>query len=164
MAVSTNPMTLLMTDIVDSTRAVARLGDRRWRELLAAHYGDCRTHVGDYGGELVSTTGDGILAIFAGPTHAIGAAIAIGAAARASGIAVRAGLHAGECERMRDGLVGLAVHITARICALGEADEVLATGTVRELATGSVLNFQPRGSHELRGVPGDWTVFRAVSR
>jgi class 3 adenylate cyclase len=154
--------TVLMTDIVDSTRTVARLGDRRWRELLADHYVECRAVVEDAGGELVSTTGDGVIAIFDGPTRAVQAAIAIQAAARASGFAVRAGVHTGECERMSDGLAGVAVHIAARICALGGADEVITTGTVRDLVIGSMLAFEPRGRHELRGVPGDWTVFRAT--
>ena len=154
--------TVLMTDIVDSTRTVARLGDRRWRELLADHFAECRALIEDAGGELVSTTGDGVIAIFDGPTRAVQAAIAIQAAARVSGFAVRAGVHTGECERMSDGLAGVAVHIAARICALGGADDVMTTGTVRDLVIGSMLAFEPRGRHELRGVPGDWTVFRAT--
>ena len=89
--------TVLMTDIVDSTLTVARHGDRRWREMLADHYADCRALTEMAGGELVSTTGDGVIAIFDGPTRAVRAAIAIEAAARASGIAVRAGVHTGEC-------------------------------------------------------------------
>jgi class 3 adenylate cyclase len=151
-----------MTDIVDSTHTVARLGDRRWRELLAEHYADCRLRVDTGGGELVNTTGDGILAIFDAPTRAVRAAIAIQAVARESGMAVRAGVHTGECERLMDGLAGLAVHIAARICALGGANDVMTTGTVRDLVTGSMLAFEPRGHHELRGVPGDWTIFRAT--
>ena len=154
--------TVLMTDIVDSTLTVARHGDRGWREMLADHYADCRALTGMAGGELVSTTGDGVIAIFDGPTRAVRAAIAIEAAARASGIAVRAGVHTGECERMSEGLAGLAVHIAARICALAGADEVVTTGIVRDLVLGSMLDFEPRGQHELRGVPGDWTVFRAT--
>jgi class 3 adenylate cyclase len=154
--------TVLMTDIVDSTLTVARLGDRRWRELLGGHYSDCRMHVDHGGGELVSTTGDGVVAIFDGPTRAIRAATAIQASARAAGLAVRAGVHAGECERMPDGVAGLAVHIAARICALGGADEIMTTGTVRDLMVGSMLAFEPRGSHELRGVPGAWPVFTAA--
>jgi class 3 adenylate cyclase len=154
--------TVLMTDIVDSTHTVARLGDRRWRKLLAEHYADCRARVDDGGGELVNTTGDGILAIFAAPTRAVRAAIGIQAGARESGMAVRAGVHTGECERLADGLAGLAVHIAARICALGDAHEVMTSGTVRDLVSGSLLAFEPRGCHELRGAPGDWTIFRAI--
>ena len=118
-----------MTDIVDSTLTVARHGDRRWREMLADHYADCRALTELAGGGCVSTTGDGVIAIFDGPTRAVRAAIAIEAAARASGIAVRAGVHTGECERMSQGLAGLAVHIAARICALAGADEVVTTGS-----------------------------------
>lgn len=154
--------TVLMTDIVDSTQTVVRLGDRRWRELLAEHYADCRTRVKRSGGEVVNTTGDGILAIFDAPTRAVRAAIAIQARARASGMPVRAGVHAGECEWLADGLAGLAVHVAARICALGKANEVIATATVRDLVTGSMLAFEPQGRRELKGVPGDWTIFRAT--
>ena len=92
------------------------------------------------------------------------AAIAIQALARASNIAMRAGLHTGECERLDDGLAGVAVHIAARVCAVGGADEVMATGTVRDLVVGSMLAFEPRGDHELRGVPGSWRVFSAADR
>lgn len=155
-------ITVLMTDIVASTQTVVRLGDRRWREVLADHYADAHARVRYGGGEVVATTGDGIIAIFDGPTRAVQAAIAIQAAARACGIAVRAGVHTGECERLGDGLAGVAVHIAARICALGGADDIMTTGTVRDVATGSMLVFEPRGRHELRGVPGDWTIFSAT--
>ena len=151
--------TVLMTDIVDSTQTVARQGDRRWRELLAVTTPTAAPWSSSAGGELVSTTGDGVIAIFDGPTRAVRAAIAIQAAARASGIAVRAGVHTGECERMPEGLAGVAVHITARICALAGADEVMTTGIVRDLVIGSLLDFEPRGPHELSGVPGEWDVF-----
>ena len=155
--------TVLMTDIVDSTRIVARLGDERWHTLLADHYEDCRAQIEHAGGELAETTGDGIVAIFDGATRAVRAGMAIQAGARERGIAVRVGVHTGECERMDEGLVGIAVHIAARICALGKADEVTTTGTVRDVAIGSMLAFEPRGRHELRGVPGDWTVFSATN-
>lgn len=154
--------TVLMTDIVDSTQTVARLGDRHWRQLLTEHYADCRTRVKHAGGELVNTTGDGILAIFGAPTQAVRAAIAIQARARASGMAVRAGIHTGECEWLADGLAGLAVHVAARVCALGNANDLLATAIVRDLVGGSMLAFEARGRHELRGVPGHWTIFEAA--
>jgi class 3 adenylate cyclase len=154
--------TVLMTDMVGSTQTVARLGDRRWRELLTEHYADCRARVDHAGGELVNTTGDGILAIFDSPTRAVRAAIAIQAAARVSGMAIRAGVHTGECEWLADGLTGLAVHIAARICALGNPDDVITTATVRDLVTGSMLTFEPQGRHELKGVPCEWTIFRAT--
>ena len=110
---------------------------------------------------LVNTTGDGILAIFDAPGRAVRAAIAIQVVARASGLAVRAGLHTGECAWLADSLAGLAVHVAARICALGKADGVMASTTVRDLATESMLTFEPLGRHELKGVPGEWTVFKA---
>jgi len=153
--------TVLITDIVDSTQTVARLGDERWRWLLGEHYVDCRARVDRAGGRLVNTTGDGILAIFDAPGRAVRAAIAIQAVARASGLAVRAGVHTGECSWLADTVAGLAVHIAARICALGKADEVMASATVRGFATESVLSFEPEGRHKLKGVPGEWTVFKA---
>lgn len=154
--------TVLITDIVDSTATAMRLGDRRWREVLADHYAACRAQVARNGGELVNTTGDGVVAIFDSPTRAVRAAIAIQAVAGASGIAVRAGLHTGECERLDDGLVGVTVHIAARVCALGGGGDVMATGTVRDLAIGSMLDFELRGNEELKGVPGHWPVFCAA--
>jgi class 3 adenylate cyclase len=153
--------TVLMTDIVESTSMAIRLGDRRWRELLAAHYADCRAEVDSRGGELVNTTGDGVLATFDGPGCAVRAAIAIQAAARERGIALRAGVHTGECERLDGGLAGVAIHIASRICDLGTPDEVITTGTVRDLVIGSMLEFEPRGHSELRGVPGEWSLFSA---
>jgi class 3 adenylate cyclase len=131
---------------------------------LGEHYADCRTRVDKGAGELVTTTGDGILAIFDAPARAVRAAIAIRVGARAWGMAVLAGVHTGECERLADGLAGLTVHIAARICALGAAHDVLTTGTVRDLVTGSTLALEPWGCHELRGVPGNWSIFRAISR
>jgi class 3 adenylate cyclase len=154
--------TVLMTDIVDSTVVATQLGDRAWRDALAHHYATCRAKVSRKGGELVNTTGDGIVAIFDAPTSAVRSAIAIQAMALRSGIEVRAGLHTGECERLQNGLAGLTVHIAARVCALGGADVVMTTGTVRDLAAGSRLAFEPRGDHDLKGVPGRWAVFSAT--
>jgi class 3 adenylate cyclase len=154
--------TVLVTDIVGSTRAAVELGDARWRELLAGHYAGCRACVQSGHGELVHTTGDGIVAIFPGPTSAIRAAIALQAAARDAGIELRAAVHTGECDWLDGGLSGVTVHIATRVCALGRADEVLATSTVRDLTTGSMLAFAPHGDHELKGVPGSWAVYRAA--
>jgi class 3 adenylate cyclase len=156
--------TILITDIVDSTSMAMRLGDRRWRDVLADHYAACRWHIERNGGELVNTTGDGVVAIFDGPAHAVRAAIAIQAAARESGVAVRAGVHAGECERLGHDLAGVAVHIAARVCALAGAGEVVTTGTVRDLATGSLLAFEPRAPQKLKGVPDRWPVFCATAQ
>ena len=154
--------TVLITDIVDSTLTVVGLGDRRWRDLLAEHYAGCRAQVNAHGGTLANSTGDGIVATFDAPSSAIRAAIAIQAIGRGAGLAVRAGVHTGECERLWDSLAGLTVHIAARICALGDPDEVIATSTVRDLTIGSMLAFAPRGLRELRGVPGLWAVFGVV--
>jgi class 3 adenylate cyclase len=156
--------TVLITDIVDSTSMAMRLGDRRWRDVLVEHYTACRSHIERNGGELVNTTGDGVVAIFDGPARAVRAAIAIQAAARASGMAVRAGVHAGECERLGRDLAGVAVHIAARVCALAGAGQVVTTATVRDLATGSLLGFEPRGPQKLKGVPGRWSVFCATDQ
>jgi class 3 adenylate cyclase len=153
--------TILVTDIVDSTKTAALVGDRCWGELLAAHYSDCDALVAHAGGELVSTTGDGIVAIFDGPTRAVRAGIAIQALAREAGLAVRVGVHTGELERMADGVTGLAIHIATRVCALGTGGKVLATDTVRELTLGSLLQFESCGRRELRGVPGDFAVYLA---
>jgi class 3 adenylate cyclase len=151
--------TILFTDIVDSTQTVVRLGDHRWRELLSDHYADCRAEVARGGGEVAATTGDGILALFGAPSTAFRVGMAIQAAGRRRGLRVRAGVHAGECERSADGVAGIAVHIAARICALAAAEEVLTTNTVRELLLGSDFAFEPRGVRELKGVPDQWTVF-----
>jgi class 3 adenylate cyclase len=154
--------TILVTDIVESTQTVALLGDRRWGEILAAHYSGCRAIVESGAGEVVTTTGDGVVAIFDGPTRAVRAALSIQATAREAGLAVRAGVHTGELERLADGITGLAIHIATRVCGLGRGDEVIATGTVRDLAVGSKLRFESRGCRELRGVPGGWAVFSAT--
>jgi class 3 adenylate cyclase len=154
--------TVLMTDIVDSTVVATQLGDRAWRDVLAHHYAACRAEVSRNGGELVNTTGDGIVAIFEAPACAVRCALAIQALALRSGIEVRAGLHTGECERLHNGLAGLTVHIAARVCALGGAGVVMTTATVRDLAIGSRLAFEPRGDRDLKGVPGRWPVFSAT--
>jgi class 3 adenylate cyclase len=155
--------TVLVTDIVGSTQTAVRLGDSRWRALLAGHYAGCRACVRSGRGELVNTTGDGIVAIFPGPTAAVRAAIALQADAGEGGMALRAGVHTGECEWLEGGgLSGVTVHIASRVCALGGADEVLATGIVRDLAIGSLLDFVPRGRYALKGVPGRWPIYCAA--
>jgi class 3 adenylate cyclase len=155
--------TVLCTDIVGSTATAWRLGDRRWRDVLHSHYAACLAGVEESEGEVVDTTGDGILALFEGPARAVRAAFAIQAAARAACLTVRAGVHAGTCERFGRGVAGFTIHVAARICALAGADEVLATAAVRDLAAaGGPLAFEPRGHSQLRGVPGSLAVFRAV--
>jgi pimeloyl-ACP methyl ester carboxylesterase len=154
--------TVLMTDIVDSTATATRIGDGPWKQLLADHLAACREQVARHRGELVKNTGDGVLAIFDGPARAVRCGLAIRDTSKETGIDIRAGVHTGECERLSDDLAGVAVHIAARTCAIAGADELIATSTVRDLAVGSLLAFEPRGSRELKGVPGTWDVF-AVS-
>ena len=124
--------TVLITDIVESTRMASEIGDDRWTRLLADHFDACREQVARYRGELVKTTGDGVLAIFDGPARAVRCGLAIRAGAHHLGISVRAGVHTGECERLADDLAGVAVHIAARTCAIAEREELLATSTVRD--------------------------------
>jgi class 3 adenylate cyclase len=151
--------TVLFTDIVDSTARLSELGDRQWRELLASHDVLTRRQVERYGGRLVDTTGDGLLATFDGPLRGIKCAIALRDAVHRIGLRVRAGLHTGEIERRGDDVAGLAVHIAARVQALAEPDEVLVSRTVKDLVTGAALRFADRGSHELKGVREPWELY-----
>ena len=150
---------MLFVDIVDSTRRAADLGDSAWRELLARFDSACRAAVAREHGRRVKSTGDGLLATFDGPSQAARAALAIEAAARVAGIDVRAGVHTGECELIGDDIGGIAVHIASRIESSAAPGEVLASRTVRDLAIGSGLTFDERGSRELKGVPGEWDLF-----
>lgn len=150
--------TVLFTDIVGSTERASRIGDRRWRELLDLHDSAVRRELERFGGQEVDTTGDGFFASFDGPARAIRCAHAIAASANGIGLDVRAGLHSGECELRGAGLAGLAVHIGARVAALAGPNEVLTTGTVRDLVTGSGIEFHDRGQHLLKGIQGEWQV------
>jgi class 3 adenylate cyclase len=152
-------VTVLFTDIVGSTERARELGDRRWRGLLDTHDELAGRLVGQWGGRLVKTTGDGILATFDGPGRAIGCATALREQLGEVGIRLRAGLHAGEVE-LRDGDVGgIAVHIAARVLAAAGAGEVVVSRTVRDLVVGSELVLEDRGSRRLRGVEGDWQLY-----
>ncbi len=151
--------TVLFTDIVDSTRRAADMGDRAWRDLLARHHTAVRTELERWRGTEVGTTGDGFLATFDGPARAIRCGLGIGRAVQPLGIEVRCGVHTGEVEIVGDDIAGLAVHIGARVMALAGPGEVLASRTVRDLVAGSGLVFTSRGTHELKGVPEPWEVF-----
>ncbi len=151
--------TVLFTDIVDSTRQAAQLGDKAWRALLDQHDALSVRQVTRYGGRLVKTTGDGVLATFDGPARSVRCAQAISEGARGLGIEVRAGVHTGEVELRGDDVSGLGVNIASRIEALAGPGEVLVSRTVTELVTGSGLEFSDRGSQDLKGVPGSWQVF-----
>jgi class 3 adenylate cyclase len=155
--------TVLFTDIVESTRQAAEVGDQRWRETLERHDSMTRTAVTGYGGRAIKSTGDGFLATFDGPAQAIRCASAISADVGALGIAVRAGLHAGEVEMIGSDVGGIAVHIGARIGALGGPGEVLVSSTVRDLVAGSGIGFESRGSHDLEGVPGEWALYQVTA-
>jgi class 3 adenylate cyclase len=155
--------TVLFTDIVDSTRLAAESGDRRWRDLLEEHQKVVRERLVRFEGREVKTTGDGFLAIFEGPTRAVECAKAIAGDMPSLGIEVRAGLHTGEVELMGDDVGGIAVHMAARIAALAEAGEVLASRTVRDLATGSGIGFDSFGRHTLKGVPDEWDIYTVTS-
>ncbi len=153
--------TVMFTDIVDSTRRAADLGDRRWRALLDEH--DLRSHqlVARFGGRLVKQTGDGTLATFDGPARAVQCARDLRHTLAAAGLPIRTGMHTGEVEQRNEDVGGIAVHIAARVAALAEEGEVLVSRTVRDLVVGSDLEFEDRGEHELRGVPDHWHVYAA---
>jgi class 3 adenylate cyclase/pimeloyl-ACP methyl ester carboxylesterase len=155
--------TVLFTDIVDSTRRAAEMGDRDWHALLDAHDAIVRAQLNRFRGREVNTSGDGFLAMFDGPQRAIRCAMAIRDAVQALGIEVRAGLHTGECEIRGDDIGGIAVHIGARVSALAGANDVLVSSTLRDLVIGSGLEFEDRGAHELKGVPGEWRLFAVAS-
>jgi class 3 adenylate cyclase/pimeloyl-ACP methyl ester carboxylesterase len=151
--------TVLFTDIVESTRRAAEMGDRDWHALLDAHDAVVRSQLARFRGREVSTSGDSFLAMFDGPQRAIRCAMAIRDAVRSLGIEVRAGLHTGECEIRGDDIGGIAVHIGARVSALAGANDVLVSSTLRDLVIGSGLEFEERGAHQLKGVPGEWRLF-----
>jgi class 3 adenylate cyclase len=155
--------TVLFTDIVDSTRRAAEIGDRDWHALLDAHDAVVRAQLHRFRGREVNTSGDGFLAMFDGPQRAIRCAMAIRDAVRTLGIQVRAGLHTGECEVRGDDIGGIGVHIGARVSALAGPNDVLVSSTLRDLVIGSGIGFEERGAHELKGVPGLWHLFAVAS-
>ncbi len=154
--------TVVFTDIVDSTAHATELGDRRWRELLGEHQDLIRGLLDRYRGREVKTTGDGFLALFDGPTPATGFARAVVTDVTALGIEVRAGVHTGEVELIGDDVGGVGVHVAARICGRAGGGTVLASSTVRDLAAGSGIEFDPAGSHELKGLPDEWSLYRVA--
>ena len=152
--------TILFLDIVGSTQIAAELGDRRWRELLGRFREVVRSELKRHHGHEEDTAGDGFFATFSQPAQALRAAVAIVRAVQEIGLDVRCGLHFGESETIEGHLGGIAVHIGARIMALGGAADVLVTSTVRDLVAGGDTQWEDRGSHELKGVPGSWQVWR----
>jgi class 3 adenylate cyclase len=143
--------TVMFTDIVDSTKRAAELGDRQWRVLLDRHDDTVRQQLARFRGQEVKNLGDGFMATFDGPARAVRCAASISELVRPLGIAVRSGLHAGEVELKRDDVAGIAVHIAARVAAEAEAGETVVSSTVRDLVAGSGLRFQDRGIRSLKG-------------
>jgi class 3 adenylate cyclase len=154
--------TLLFTDIVDSTETAARIGDGAWREVLSTHFETARGAVEQHLGREVNTTGDGLLATFVGPAAALQCAAAIRRLARAEGLEIRASVHVGEVELVGNDVRGIAVHEAARILSEAEPDEILVSETTRALAQAAGLGFDPRGARELKGLPGEWSLFSFV--
>jgi class 3 adenylate cyclase len=155
--------TVMFTDICGSTEIAAEIGDRRWRATLARHDSLTRELVAAYGGVAVKSTGDGFLATFDGPARAIRCAVDLGERVADLEIELRAGLHTGEVELLDADVGGMAVHIGARIGDIGAPGEVLASSTVRDLVVGSGIEFSDRGSHSLKGIPGEWRLFAVES-
>jgi class 3 adenylate cyclase len=151
--------TLLFTDLVDSTVIASQLGDVAWRELLSRHFEAVRAQMERFGGREVKTTGDGLLATFAGPAQALHCAAAICRAANREGLHLRAGVHVGEVELIGSDVRGVAVHEAARIMAKAGGDEILVSEITRTLALTSGLVFHDRGHHTLKGFPGQWRLF-----
>ena len=154
--------TVLFTDIVGSTERAVELGDRRWRDALEQHHAIVRRELQRFHGREVDTAGDGFFATFDGPARAIRCACAIRDGVRGLGLEIRAGLHTGECELTADGKVGgIAVHTGARVTGPAGPGEVLVSRTVKDLVSGSGIEFEDRGEHELKGV-GAWRLYSVV--
>lgn len=153
--------TVVFTDIVSSTELASKLGDRGWRELIERHNSEVRRQLTRYRGAEVKTLGDGFLATFDGPARAIACASAIREAVRSLGIAMRAGIHTGECEFVNGDVRGIAVNLAARIAAKAATDEVLVSSTVRDLIAGSGIELADYGEYDLKGIPGSWRLFKA---
>jgi class 3 adenylate cyclase len=155
--------TVLFTDIVGSSEQAVTLGDRGWRELLERHHQLVRRQLDRFRGRELDTAGDGFFASFDGPARAIRCATAIVESMPELGLEVRAGLHTGECELIDGKVAGIAVHTGARVSSFAQPGEVLVSGTVKDLVAGSGISFEDRGTHQLKGVPGEWRLY-AVQR
>jgi class 3 adenylate cyclase len=151
--------TLMFTDVVGSTQRADAMGDRAWANLLEVHNARVRSELHRFGGREIDTAGDGFLASFDSPTSAIKCAQEIVTSMDEIGVGLRIGLHTGECDVVNSKLRGIAVHIGARVLAKAGAGEIIASQTVRDLVTGSGINFDDRGAHELKGVPGEWRLY-----
>ena len=152
--------TVLSTDIVGSTEHIARIGDREWAKVLRQHHAVVREEVQRFGGNEIDTAGDGFMASFDGAARAIQCARAVIEGVRRLGIEIRAGIHTGEFEQVDGKLVGIGVHVAARVAAEARPSEVLVSQTVKDLATGSNLTLVDADEHRLKGVPGTWRLYR----
>jgi class 3 adenylate cyclase len=159
MGLTVRRLTVLFTDIVDSTARASAFGDRIWRAFLNRHHAIVRAEVERWRGREVNMTGDGFVVCFDDPARAVRCALAIAAAVRPLGLEIRAGVHTGDCYLEGDEISGIALHIGARIAALAAPGEVLVSSTVKDLVVGSDLDFDDRGTHDLRGVPGEWRLY-----
>ena len=155
--------TVLFTDVVDSTATAASLGDREWRQRLERLQEQTDRLIRQFGGRRVKTTGDGVLATFDGPARGIRCALAITDRAASSGLPIRAGLHAGEVELVGDDIAGIAVHLAKRVESAAAPGSVYVSQTMRDLIAGSSIELASRGTHELKGIPGSWTLYEVVS-
>ena len=156
-------MTVLMTDIVGSTKALSAMGDDRWRTVLEHLEVNVSRRVAAFGGQTIKHTGDGYMLAFTGPTSALECAQEMARDAKALGLELRTGIHTGECERRDDDLSGLAVHLAARIMAESIPGSILASRTVKDLAVGSGLNFISVGHREMKGIPESWELYALAS-
>ena len=154
-----NLATVMFTDIVGSTQHAERLGDRHWRYLLDEHHAHVRRLLDGYHGTEIDTAGDGFFVTFDSPARAIRCACAIRDTVREIGLEIRAGLHTGEVEQHSASVIGLAVHVGARVAAVAQPSQVLVTSTVKTLVLGSGISFADRGVRVLRGIPGRWRLF-----
>ena len=155
-------VTVLFTDIVDSTATLQRMGDTAWRDLLLIHNTRLREQLNIFRGREVKTTGDGFLAVFDGASRAVRCGAAMALTARKMGLPIRVGVHTGEVEFIGNDARGLAVHAAARVMSVGGPDEVLVSSTTYDLLEGSGLNLVEAGTHEMNGLSGARNVFRLV--
>ena len=156
-------MTVVFTDIVDSTQTLERLGDEAWRAQLLRHNARLREELNRFHGREVKTTGDGFLAVFDGATRAVRCAAAMARSARDMGLAIRVGVHTGEVESLGDDVRGLAIHVAARVMSLAGPNEVLVSASTTDLLEGSGLSLEDLGRHDLKGLSGQRHVFRFVA-
>jgi len=152
-------LTVLVTDIVGSTEKAASMGDLKWKGLLQSHDDAVRRELKNFDGQEINTTGDGFILAFTGPSRAIQCAQAISQELESLGLAMRAGLHTGECERRGSNLSGFAVNLASRICGKASSSSILVSSTVKDLVVGSRITFIDEGRHSLKGIPGEWSLF-----